>query len=187
MIEHSDLEFYERLGGGTAAVYRGRWKSEDTVVAVKRMLELTNREVEMLFMHSLNLNGVVLLYNFGGFFNLWRQFIIFRAKSSFLHRHSICGQEHSSYYFFVTVSNFATGNTFWCHFCSKYTVRIFTIDAEIRNTFTTFVWDAASPQTGRHLTRIGRFLPKSAGFVRTCVPKSQKMVQFCSRIFLSFV
>jgi len=47
MIEYSDLEFFERVGEGlTATVWRGRWKSEDKVVAVKKMEEMTNREVE---------------------------------------------------------------------------------------------------------------------------------------------
>jgi len=46
MIKYSDLEFFERVGEGlTATVWRGRWKSEDMVVAVKKMEEMTNREV----------------------------------------------------------------------------------------------------------------------------------------------
>ena len=53
MIEHSDLEFYERLGeGANAVVWRGKWKSEDMVVAVKRMFELTNREVHRDIIHA---------------------------------------------------------------------------------------------------------------------------------------
>ena len=48
MIEYSDLEFFERVGEGlTATVWRGRWKSEDMLVAVKKMEEMTNREVEI--------------------------------------------------------------------------------------------------------------------------------------------
>ena len=53
-------------------------------------------------------------------------------------------------------------------------MHIFKTDAEIRNTFLTFVCDTALPQTrrlllkmGRLLTRISRFLPKSAGCVCT--------------------
>ena len=35
-IEYGDLEFKERVGmGGSATVYKGRWKSRDMTVAVK--------------------------------------------------------------------------------------------------------------------------------------------------------
>ena len=47
-IALSDLEFFERLGGGAAGtVYRGRWKSKDTIVAIKKLLML-DKEVSPL-------------------------------------------------------------------------------------------------------------------------------------------
>lgn len=38
-IEASDLEFGEQVGkGGTARVYKGRWKSRGTIVAIKTVV-----------------------------------------------------------------------------------------------------------------------------------------------------
>jgi hypothetical protein len=38
-VEFSDLEFYEKLGGGAAgSVYRGKWKKK--IVAIKKLLVL---------------------------------------------------------------------------------------------------------------------------------------------------
>ena len=40
-IQFTDLEFYEKLGGGAAgSVYRAKWKGKDKIVAVKKLLEL---------------------------------------------------------------------------------------------------------------------------------------------------
>ena len=40
-VEFSDLEFFERLGGGASgSVYRVKWKSKDKIVAVKKLLKL---------------------------------------------------------------------------------------------------------------------------------------------------
>jgi len=40
-VEFSDLEFYERLGEGSAgSVYRALWKSKQKKVAVKKLLIL---------------------------------------------------------------------------------------------------------------------------------------------------
>ena len=40
-IDFDNLEFYERCGGGTfGSVYRAKWKSEDLIVAVKKLLVL---------------------------------------------------------------------------------------------------------------------------------------------------
>lgn len=40
-IDIEDLVFYERCGGGTfGSVYRALWKSQDMVVAVKKLLML---------------------------------------------------------------------------------------------------------------------------------------------------
>lgn len=40
-IEFSDLEFYERLGSGSAgSVYRALWRPEEKVVAVKKLLQM---------------------------------------------------------------------------------------------------------------------------------------------------
>lgn len=47
-IQFTDLEFYEKLGGGAAgSVYRAKWKSKDKIVAVKKLLEL-EKEVSNL-------------------------------------------------------------------------------------------------------------------------------------------
>lgn len=47
-IEFSDLEFYERLGGGAAGtVYRALWRGQETVVAVKKLLQM-EREVSLV-------------------------------------------------------------------------------------------------------------------------------------------
>ena len=44
-IAFSDLEFFERLGGGaTGTVYRARWISKDSIVAVKK-LNILEKEV----------------------------------------------------------------------------------------------------------------------------------------------
>lgn len=59
-IEFSDLEFYERLGGGSAGtVYRALWKGQEKVVAVKKLLQMekevrnkANRVQPALQMHS---------------------------------------------------------------------------------------------------------------------------------------
>ena len=46
-ITFSDLEFFEKLGGGAAgSVYRGRWKSKNMVVAIKKLLVL-EKEVSL--------------------------------------------------------------------------------------------------------------------------------------------
>ena len=40
-IEFSDLEFYERLGSGSAGtVYRALWKMQEKIVAVKKLLQM---------------------------------------------------------------------------------------------------------------------------------------------------
>ncbi len=40
-LEFSDLEFYEALGSGSSgSVYRALWKSEERIVAVKKLLIL---------------------------------------------------------------------------------------------------------------------------------------------------
>ena len=45
-IEFSELEFHERLGSGSAGtVYRARWKSQEKIVAVKKLLQM---EIEVL-------------------------------------------------------------------------------------------------------------------------------------------
>ncbi|KAK3108475.1 hypothetical protein FSP39_008788 [Pinctada imbricata] len=47
-IEFDDVEFYERCGGGTfGSVYRARWKSENLIVAVKKLLVL-DKEAHVL-------------------------------------------------------------------------------------------------------------------------------------------
>ncbi|XP_071158428.1 mitogen-activated protein kinase kinase kinase 20-like [Mytilus edulis] len=47
-IDFEDLEFYERCGGGTfGSVYRARWKSENLIVAVKKLLVL-DKEAQVL-------------------------------------------------------------------------------------------------------------------------------------------
>ena len=49
-VDFSDLEFYEKLGGGASgSVYRAKWKSKDKIVAVKKLLIL-EREVGNAFM-----------------------------------------------------------------------------------------------------------------------------------------
>lgn len=51
-IAFSDLEFFEKLGGGaTATVYRGRWKSKNMIVAVKKLL-LLEREASLTRFHD---------------------------------------------------------------------------------------------------------------------------------------
>ena len=45
-IAFSDLEFFERLGGGaTGTVYRAKWISKDRIVAVKKMTQILEKEV----------------------------------------------------------------------------------------------------------------------------------------------
>lgn len=45
-IALDDLEFYERCGGGSfGSVYRAKWKSENIIVAVKKLLVL-DKEVK---------------------------------------------------------------------------------------------------------------------------------------------
>lgn len=45
-IAFDDLEFYERCGGGSfGSVYRAKWKSENIIVAVKKLLVL-DKEVK---------------------------------------------------------------------------------------------------------------------------------------------
>lgn len=45
-IDYRDLEFMNQLGeGGFGTVYRGRWKSRDKVVAIKRLNIIDEREV----------------------------------------------------------------------------------------------------------------------------------------------
>lgn len=40
-IEFSDLQFFERLGGGSAGtVYRALWGSQEKIVAVKKLLQM---------------------------------------------------------------------------------------------------------------------------------------------------
>ena len=40
-IEFAELEFYERLGGGSAGtVYRALWKAQEKIVAVKKLLQM---------------------------------------------------------------------------------------------------------------------------------------------------
>lgn len=48
-IDFEDLEFYERCGGGTfGSVYRAKWKSENLIVAVKKLLVLDKEVVHYL-------------------------------------------------------------------------------------------------------------------------------------------
>ena len=49
-IEYCDLEFGKALGmGGSATVYRGRWKSRDKDVAIKTSTQgIPNSEVTLL-------------------------------------------------------------------------------------------------------------------------------------------
>ncbi len=48
-LEFSDLEFYESLGSGSSgSVYRALWRSEERVVAVKKLLIL-EKEVHPLY------------------------------------------------------------------------------------------------------------------------------------------
>ena len=45
-IEYSDLEFMEKTGiGGFGAVSKGRWISENKIVAIKTLMELDDSEV----------------------------------------------------------------------------------------------------------------------------------------------
>ncbi|XP_052095562.1 mitogen-activated protein kinase kinase kinase 20-like [Mytilus californianus] len=47
-IDFEDLEFYERCGGGSfGSVYRAKWKSENLIVAVKKLLVL-DKEAQVL-------------------------------------------------------------------------------------------------------------------------------------------
>ena len=40
-LSYDDFEFFEKLGDGSfGSVYRGRWKSQDKVVAIKKILAL---------------------------------------------------------------------------------------------------------------------------------------------------
>ena len=48
-IEYSDLEFKEVVGsGGFGTVSKGRWMSENKVVAIKTMIVLDEREVSYI-------------------------------------------------------------------------------------------------------------------------------------------
>lgn len=53
-IALDDLEFYERCGGGSfGSVYRAKWKSENVIVAVKKLLVLdkeVSSEMTCLFL-----------------------------------------------------------------------------------------------------------------------------------------
>lgn len=50
-IALDDLEFYERCGGGSfGSVYRAKWKSENVIVAVKKLLVL-DKEVSSEIFH----------------------------------------------------------------------------------------------------------------------------------------
>ena len=97
--------------------------------------------------------------------------------------HTHMDSHKKSYFRFVAVS--CTLLPMSCFFCLRYvlncTVRVFKIDAAIRNAFPKCVCGASPPQTGRLLPQIGRLLPrigkfflrsgrllpKSAGFVHT--------------------
>ena len=48
-----------------------------------------------------------------------------------------------------------------CNYIARCTVRVFKIDAAIRNAFPKCVCGATPPQTGRLLPRIGKFFPKN--------------------------
>ena len=54
--------------------------------------------------------------------------------------------------------------------CMPHTVRVFKIDAAIRNAFPKYVCGATPPQTGRLLPKIGRLLPRIGKFF----PKNRK-------------
>lgn len=46
-IALEDLEFYERCGGGSfGSVYRAKWKSENIIVAVKKLLVLDKEVIK---------------------------------------------------------------------------------------------------------------------------------------------
>lgn len=48
-VNFNDIEFYERCGGGAfGCVYRALWKSQNKIVAVKKLLVL-EKEVKILF------------------------------------------------------------------------------------------------------------------------------------------
>ena len=52
-IAYSDLKIMERVGtGGFGTVSKGRWISENKIVAIKTMMVLDDREVSLY--HSLN-------------------------------------------------------------------------------------------------------------------------------------
>ena len=53
-IEFSNLEFYERLGGGSAGtVYRALWKQQEKIVAVKKLLQMEKEVSSSLVSSSL--------------------------------------------------------------------------------------------------------------------------------------
>ena len=52
-LSYDDLEFFEKLGDGSfGSVYRGRWKSQDKEVAIKKILTL-GEEVHFFCMGSI--------------------------------------------------------------------------------------------------------------------------------------
>ena len=51
-LAYDDFEFFEKLGDGSfGSVYRGRWKSQDKEVAIKKILTL-GEEVDTFFKFS---------------------------------------------------------------------------------------------------------------------------------------
>jgi hypothetical protein len=55
-IALDDLEFYERCGGGSfGSVYRAKWKSENIIVAVKKLLVL-DKEVSFVILDLVRLS-----------------------------------------------------------------------------------------------------------------------------------
>lgn len=62
-IDFEDLEFYERCGGGTfGSVYRAKWKSENLIVAVKKLLVLDKEVVH--YLKSILKHIVTIVYRF---------------------------------------------------------------------------------------------------------------------------
>lgn len=62
-IALDDLEFYERCGGGSfGSVYRAKWKSENIIVAVKKLLVL-DKEVKYYCKKALLVQKFILKMN----------------------------------------------------------------------------------------------------------------------------
>lgn len=52
ILEFADLEFIEPVGsGGSGHVWKGHWKSRDMTVAIKKVIDLPEREVRKSLAH----------------------------------------------------------------------------------------------------------------------------------------